>query len=132
VDVWGMPAERMRPEQLAQKAEIVGIPKPQEAPEQQAWDKDFFGEPSDVLLEQFEAGEKLVDDFTARLKEAGLNARGKLVQGLVADGILELAKANDCDVVIIGARGVGTATRLLGSVSQSVVSKADIPVLVVH
>jgi len=132
VDVVGVPAALKTAEQLAHDVEVVGIPRPEETPEQKAWDRDFFGEPSDVLLEQFEVGKKLVDDFTARLKEAGLTAHGKLAQGLVANGILELAKANRCDVVVIGARGAGAASRLLGSVSQSVVSKADIPVLVVH
>ncbi|RME47356.1 MAG: universal stress protein [Chloroflexi bacterium] len=132
VDVVGVPADRKRAEQLAQEVEVVGIPKPEERPEQLAWEKDVFGRPSDELLARFEMGSRIVEDFAARLKEAGLNARTRLAQGLVADGILDVARANDCDAIIIGARGVGTARRLLGSVSSSVVSKAEIPVLVVH
>ncbi len=132
VDVVGVPADRKRAEQLAQEVEVVGIPKAEERPEQLAWDKDVFGKPSDALLVRFEEGEKLVNDYVTRLKDAGLKVSGKLAQGLIADGILELARANACDVIVIGARGTGAATRLLGSVSQSVVSKADVPVFVIH
>lgn len=132
VDVVGRPKDRATAEQLAQDIDVVGIPKERMTEEQRAWDREFFGEPGDVLLEQFETGQQLVDDYAAKLSEAGINASGELGQGLVADGILELAEANDCDVIVVGARGRGAAQRLLGSVSQDVVSKADIPVFVVH
>jgi nucleotide-binding universal stress UspA family protein len=47
------------------------------------------------------------------------------------DGIIEGAKANGCDLIVMGSRGHRALERfLLGSVTSSVVSQSTIPVLI--
>ena len=66
------------------------------------------------------------------------SARGAGVTVTVATGepsehILQEAERTGSDLVVVGARGVGAATRLLlGSVSESVLRRASCPVLVVR
>jgi len=49
------------------------------------------------------------------------------------DEILEFAAKNDCDYIVMGSRGrSGLKSIWLGSVSDYVVRKASVPVLVVH
>jgi nucleotide-binding universal stress UspA family protein len=53
--------------------------------------------------------------------------------GSPAPEILRCAEASDTDLIVVGARGLGTMTRLLlGSVSESVLRHASCPVLVVR
>jgi nucleotide-binding universal stress UspA family protein len=55
-----------------------------------------------------------------------------LETGDAREKILAAAKENSADIIVIGSRGMGKISRLLlGSVSQSVVQNAKIPVLVV-
>ena len=49
-----------------------------------------------------------------------------------AQSISEVAQAEGCDHIVMGARGLGTHTgALLGSVARSTVENAGIPVLLV-
>lgn len=55
-----------------------------------------------------------------------------LETGDAREKILAAAKENSADIIVIGSRGMGKIGRLLlGSVSQSVVQNAKVPVLVV-
>lgn len=56
----------------------------------------------------------------------------RLVVGRPVDEIVEAAARPDVDLVVVGARGLGTLERiLLGSVSEGVLRHADRPVLIV-
>ncbi|MBA4379272.1 MAG: universal stress protein [Anaerolinea sp.] len=84
--------------------------------------------------------------ISARMKEAEavLNAaleavgsipgelRSDLLEGPAAEAILAVARTRQNDLIIIGARGLGTLDVLLGSQSQKVLSHAPCPVLVVR
>lgn len=64
-------------------------------------------------------------------REAGVETEVEIVEGNPAGRILELARARDVDLIVVGSRGLGTvAGALLGSVSREVVHRADRPVLV--
>lgn len=50
-----------------------------------------------------------------------------------AEGIIDLAKAEEYDLIVVGSRGLGPVREiLLGSVSQKVLHAAPCPVLVVR
>ena len=57
----------------------------------------------------------------------------ELIEGQIADAIINVAEARNCDLIIMGSRGLGRlAGALLGSNSQKVVSEAPCPVLIVR
>ena len=77
-------------------------------------------------------GRATLDEAAARTAEAGVDAEFELLEGDPPGQVVELARARDADLVVVGSRGLGTmAGALLGSVSGEVVRKADRPVLVV-
>lgn len=55
-----------------------------------------------------------------------------VLNGAPASAILEYAKDNFCDLIVMGNRGLGTIREwMLGSVSHNVVQHAQVPVLIV-
>ena len=77
--------------------------------------------------------ESLHDEVVALLESLGVKAVGHLVEGDPASAILDTADDVDADLVVVGSRGLGRATRFLrGSVSSKVASHAKRSVLVVH
>jgi nucleotide-binding universal stress UspA family protein len=77
-----------------------------------------------------EIQEKL-DDALGRIPEH-VSAEAVLCHGSVGSTIVELAAKSDCDVILLGARGLGRIGAALGSVSQYVLHHADLPVLIAH
>lgn len=74
-----------------------------------------------------------LEQLASQLREGGLFADVKVVIGAgAAEQILELARAEESDLIVVGTRGAGGAERLLlGSVADKVVRGATQPVLVV-
>lgn len=78
-------------------------------------------------------GRKVLDEATAKAREAGIEAQTVLVVGAPADELLQAAERLDASVIVIGSRGQGRVGRLLlGSVSDRVLHHARASVLVVH
>jgi nucleotide-binding universal stress UspA family protein len=66
------------------------------------------------------------------LDEAGLAYQEHRKVGSPGPTIAELAKSLGCDLIVMGARGIGSNTAaLLGSVTQSTIEHSAVPVLVV-
>jgi nucleotide-binding universal stress UspA family protein len=62
-----------------------------------------------------------------------LEASNRLETGQVADTIINIAKEEGSDLIVIGSRGLSGAKRfLLGSISNSVIHHAECPVLIVR
>jgi nucleotide-binding universal stress UspA family protein len=89
-----------------------------------------------------QAIEKIAQERRAALEEALARAAAmfggvktvdrQVVAGRAADEVLAATTRDDVDLVVLGARGLGTLERLLlGSVSESVLRHADRPVLIV-
>ena len=106
--------------------------------------------PSDSVLEQGTAftpissqsyREKLENYHKEILSEAAKKAKKsspqirfttKLVEGRPADKIVETAKLESCDLIVMGSRGLGGIKEFfLGSVSDRVADEAPCPVLII-
>jgi nucleotide-binding universal stress UspA family protein len=78
------------------------------------------------------AGKLLVAQVAARLKKRCRSVRAVVETGRAADVIVDRARREVADLVVVGARGVGNVRRfLLGSASARVVGHALCSVLVV-
>ncbi len=68
-----------------------------------------------------------------RLTEAGVNAKEYQRVGDPGRTIAEVAAAEACDLIVMGARGLGAHTAaLLGSVASSTLEHSNVPVMVVR
>jgi len=71
-------------------------------------------------------------DEAAQWIGEGVEVQRELLFGDPAECVLNVAEANDCDLIVMGTRGVGGLRGLLlGSKAQAVVSHAKCPVLLV-
>ncbi|MEJ2085189.1 MAG: universal stress protein [Acidobacteriota bacterium] len=72
-------------------------------------------------------------DFFLSIAGAGTSEpRSKLLEGVPAEVIVDLARKEDVDLIVLGSRGTFTAGRgILGSVSKRVMQTAPCPVLTV-
>ncbi len=82
---------------------------------------------------RFALGERLVQDAASRAREQATTVRTLLREGDPATAILEVAKAEQVDMIVMGRRGLGDlAGLLLGSVSHKVGHLADCACLTVR
>jgi nucleotide-binding universal stress UspA family protein len=66
------------------------------------------------------------------LRSQGVDAEASLVEGPIVEAILERAEHLDAGLVVVGSHGHGAVLRtLLGSVSEGVLRRTTLPVLVV-
>ena len=95
----------------------------------------FLGEPnlSQTIAKHIEQANKLIDPLVASLSDDGIDTITEILEGPPADAILRVADARDVDLIVMGARGLGSLNSLLlGSVSQKVMAHATCPVMVVR
>ncbi len=79
-----------------------------------------------------QAGEDLMASASALLDAAQLPYSSEIALGEPATVLLDLAETVNACMLIVGARGLGTLRRaFMGSVSQAVLNRASMPVLVV-
>ena len=78
-------------------------------------------------------GDKLTELAESRVRANGLTAvSAQTAEGKPADAILEVAKKEAADAIVLGSRGTGYMSgMLLGSVSHRVANLADVTCVVV-
>lgn len=78
------------------------------------------------------AMERVVAPALETLEKAGMNARGMVRHGNVADTLNAVASDEKADQIIVGrASEGGIASRIFGSATANLVMHADVPVTVV-
>jgi len=84
-----------------------------------------------ALSKELSHGRDVLNEARLYAAAFGILPETELLEGDAAEQILELARARDADLIVVGSRGRGAiAEALLGSVSQAIVHGADRPVLV--
>ncbi|QGA53134.1 universal stress protein [Sulfolobus sp. E5-1-F] len=79
-----------------------------------------------------EKAKKDVKKAIEKARSKSIDAEGITLEGDPANTILEFAKDNQIDVIVIGSRGLSKVQRIfLGSVSNKIVQESKIPVIVV-
>jgi nucleotide-binding universal stress UspA family protein len=75
---------------------------------------------------------KHIQDLADKLKSNGVESEGLLIQGATVSAILNKTKKLNIDLIIIGHQSYGFFYKaFFGSVSESLIKKSKIPVLVV-
>jgi nucleotide-binding universal stress UspA family protein len=88
---------------------------------------------SELLMESVEQqGQEMLAHTAARAIHAGVPHIALLKWGNVAETILQTVAEEQCDLIVLGSRGLSGFKRLmLGSISNAVAAKAQCPVLVI-
>ena len=80
-----------------------------------------------------EKGEHSLQSMEREARDAGVKFTCRIVEGHPAETIIEVAKEDGCDMIVIGTMGLSGLKRLLlGSVAENVVRNSQCPVIVVR
>ena len=83
-------------------------------------------------VEAEEEGRRILDRAEARAKGTGVAITSRIARGDIASAIIDTAVESSCDTIIVGSRGSSGWKRLMvGSISNAVAVKTDLPVLIV-
>ncbi|MBP8980551.1 MAG: universal stress protein [Syntrophobacterales bacterium] len=86
-----------------------------------------------LRLEREKEGAKILADAERILKDQGLECKTLLVEGPVAQQIVNVAEENGVDYIFMGSRGLrGIKRMLLGSVADSVTRYAHCAVTIIR
>ena len=109
---------------------VVAVLTPEYVPKKEAtWG---IAPSSGVEEEVRELAQRVLEKASALAQSHGLTHVCELREGRPVDEILNAAAAHQCDVIIIGSRGLSGVSRVtLGETGNEVVMKAPVPVIVV-
>ncbi|AKB80998.1 Universal stress protein [Methanosarcina barkeri 3] len=66
-------------------------------------------------------------------EEAGVKVKSVFLKGIPADKILEYARENNIDLIVVGTHGLtGIKKFLIGSIAEKVVRHSRVPVMVIR
>ena len=86
----------------------------------------------DQRAEDLREEHKLLQKYSERLNQNGIDAEGLLVQGATTDMIIKEAKKLNTDMIIAGHNKRNFLYEIfVGSVSEDIIQRSNIPVLVV-
>ena len=95
----------------------------------------YLGEPNlqIAITARMKEAEVILQMATQAVGEIPGEVHTEILEGSPAEAILEVVHARECDLIIMGSRGLGRlAGALLGSQSQKVLQHAPCPVLIVR
>lgn len=94
--------------------------------------KSFNHDEREELADVLHQEHSQLQDMAHRLTAQGIQTKALLVQGDVIDTILDEARKKNADMIAMGSHGYsGISHALLGSISEGVLRKSKLPVLIV-
>ncbi|MEM2899843.1 MAG: universal stress protein [Thermoplasmata archaeon] len=95
-----------------------------------AEDYEFSQIPPEVTISQ---SQRMMSELTSKLIKEGWNAIGVVRSGNVVDEILKIGSEMECDLIVIGDRGISKVSRFaVGKIAELVAKRSPRPVLVVR
>jgi nucleotide-binding universal stress UspA family protein len=86
-----------------------------------------------ILDDLQEQAQHVVDEAAAAARARNVAAEGQVVEGSTSDALIAAAQKEEADLIVLGSHGRrGIRRFFLGSVAESVVRAAPVPVLVVR
>ena len=87
----------------------------------------------DIVAQSSEAeARKYLAEITASLAEEGINAEPVVASGKPAEQVVNFARGNNIDLIVMATRGrSGVSRRPFGSVAETVMRTSSVPMLVV-
>jgi nucleotide-binding universal stress UspA family protein len=95
----------------------------------------YLGEPNIqvAINARLDEAQRILREAVISVGDVRGDIHTEMIEGSPAEAIIEVAKARNSDLIIMGSRGLGRLAGLvLGSTSQKVVSHALCPVLIVR
>ena len=95
----------------------------------------YLGEPNlqSAIDARMEESKSILQNAVKEVGELPCEVHTELIEGSIAEAIIDVATTRKSDVIVMGSRGLGKlAGLLLGSTSQKVVAHAPCPVLIVR
>lgn len=95
----------------------------------------YLGEPNlqNTLNARLNESQEVLQEAEGAIGETSTQIQTEMIEGQIAEAIINVAKTRHSDLIVMGSRGLGRfAGALLGSNSQKVVSEAPCPVLIVR
>jgi nucleotide-binding universal stress UspA family protein len=92
-----------------------------------------YGPPEQLVEGLRSAGEEATEQVAERARAAGLDVETHVVEGVPAEHLLTYAEDSGVDLIAMGTAGRSGLERvLLGSTTERIVRRADVPVLTVR
>lgn len=90
-----------------------------------------FAQPESYQEQLNEQGKELLESIKATI-EGIPHANVMVLAGSPAEAIVDFAESNNCDLIMMGSRGLGAMKEwMVGSVSHNVIQHSSIPVMIV-
>lgn len=116
---------------------VVDVGKPRSGMDIDPDGYEEIKEDSPEISEEIEAErrkpeQQFISRATDKASAAGVEANGIVRVGSTSEEIINAAKENDCDMIVVGSHGRGpVATAVLGSIATKIIHAGVVPVLVV-
>ena len=96
--------------------------------------KSFFNDEKTIDMQAYmtEKADSIVAEARKFCEDKGISCVAAALEGNPSDRIVEYAKDNNIDMIIMGSRGLTGLRSILGSVTHKVLSATQRPVLVVQ
>ena len=98
-------------------------------------EKDLRNKNQDQVIQSIKDRiEKFCDDMEHKLTECSFMIDSVIVEvGHPVDRIIQQAKKNNCDMIVMGYRGQGVLKEaILGSTSRGVLRRSEVPVFIIR